>query len=892
MATLISPGVSVTVSDESFYSAAGPGTVPVLVIATAQDKSNPDGSGTAAFTTASTAGELKLISSQRELLQSYGNPNFYSAGGNQLHGYELNEYGLLAAHSYLGLASRAYVIRADVDLGELVASSTAPTGVISNGTYWFDLTNSVYGVKKYNGTSSKWETVSVSTPGSTQLTNGVPKDSYGLDGDVAVVVDGSTVTYYDKVSGSWENIGGSATRDFQFATHLSVPSTNSEGNALVDGDFYVQTTTPNSGVNYSVKVYNSSTQQFTTVSAPLYANTDSAVDSISTLTSSTVVGIYDETNASSEVVLKSHNGETALTVDFTTELSNVDISAANITITSGGANVVIDTSSLTAADTDDVVAAINAGVSGVVANVEASVNADTAITFTQTAGKDIVLESTAAILQAIGATTQSVTSVTLSNFSDLTITASATQPTGTLADGTLWYDATVNANKVDLLEHNGTTWVTFTGTTVVAASEPTATDYSDGDVWLDSDDLENFPALYKQTSNVWVAIDGADQVTSDGIVFGDFRASSASSLYSDAPAASAYPSGILAWNKSASSGNVKSWDAANSRWVDASGNRADGSMYGLRKAVRNVVKIAMQAAITSNTNLRSENTQFNLVAAPGYPELLDEMLALSADRKDTVFVIGDTPFRLAPDNTSINNWATNAANATENGEDGLVSSSEYAALYYPSGLATNIDGTSVVVPASHMALRTFAFNDQVAFPWFAPAGFQRGSVDNVSSVGYIDATSGEYVPVTLNEGQRDTLYSNRVNPIAQFPGRGISLYGQKTLSPTASALDRINVARMVIYVRQQLEDLVKPFLFEPNDEITRSNAKNSVDRFLDNLVTQRGLFDFITVCDTSNNTPARIDRNELYIDVAIQPLKAVEYIYIPIRVQNTLGSTG
>jgi phage tail sheath protein FI len=84
---------------------------------------------------------------------------------------------------------------------------------------------------------------------------------------------------------------------------------------------------------------------------------------------------------------------------------------------------------------------------------------------------------------------------------------------------------------------------------------------------------------------------------------------------------------------------------------------------------------------------------------------------------------------------------------------------------------------------------------------------------------------------------------------------------------------------------------MKPFLFEPNDEITRQNAKVVVDRFLGQLITQRGLFDFLTVCDTTNNTPARIDRNELHIDIAIQPVKAVEFIYIPIRIQNTLGQS-
>jgi len=312
----------------------------------------------------------------------------------------------------------------------------------------------------------------------------------------------------------------------------------------------------------------------------------------------------------------------------------------------------------------------------------------------------------------------------------------------------------------------------------------------------------------------------------------------------------------------------------------------------LRKAQRAVIVKSMQAAVTANQDIRNETNRFNIMAVPGYPELADEMINLGVDRKNTVFSIIDSPFRLKADATSTKNWATNSNNAGENGEDGLVSSDPYAAVYYPSGLSTNLDGSSVMVPASHMALRTLAFNDQVAFPWFAPAGFQRGLVNNASSVGYLDPASSEYVPVALSEGQRDNLYINKVNPIGNFPGRGLAVFGQKTLNPVSSALDRINVSRLVVYLREQLDDAVKPFLFEPNDEVTRANAKSVVDRLLGELVAQRGLFDFITVCDSSNNTPARIDRNELHIDVAIQPVKAVEFIYIPIRIQNTLGQTG
>ena len=129
----------------------------------------------------------------------------------------------------------------------------------------------------------------------------------------------------------------------------------------------------------------------------------------------------------------------------------------------------------------------------------------------------------------------------------------------------------------------------------------------------------------------------------------DFRQSASSSLDADAPLASLYPNGILGWNKRASAGNVKEYKLnytpastnIGNVWVDASGNKADGNMLGLRKAVHNLVKTKMQGAIASNDDIRSEVNAFNIIAAPGYPEMLDEMITLSTDRRNTAFVIGN-----------------------------------------------------------------------------------------------------------------------------------------------------------------------------------------------------------------------------------------------------------
>jgi hypothetical protein len=298
---------------------------------------------------------------------------------------------------------------------------------------------------------------------------------------------------------------------------------------------------------------------------------------------------------------------------------------------------------------------------------------------------------------------------------------------------------------------------------------------------------------------------------------------------------------------------------------------------------------AIQSDIVSNDDIRAEDLYFNLIAAPGYVEAIDEMLALNDDRKATAFVLGDTPFTLEPNGTSLQNWSSNTNNALGNGVDGLVSASKYFAAWYPSGLSTNLDGVDVVVPPTHMALRTIAYNDQVAYPWFAPAGLQRGVVNNAATVGYVNS-SGQFVPVKLNEGQRDILYQNGINPIRVMPTGGIVVFGQKTRQSYSSATDRINVVRLENYLRYQLNMLAMPFLFEPNDATTRKAVKDAFDRFMSELITLRAVYDFLVVCDLSNNTPARIDRNELWIDIAIQPVKAIEFIYIPIRIVNTGAS--
>lgn len=809
---LTSPGVEVSIIDQSQYGSAGQGTVPLIILATQSNKDNVSGTGYAEGTVPMNAGMPYLLTSQRELVELFGQPKFKTVNGTAVHGSEVNEYGLMAAYSYLGLANRAYVLRADIDLLQLEPSDIEPTGAPANGAYWLDLANTHWGIFESRGLGTKnWDAKTpliITDMADTANGSGVsPASSVGVNGDYAIVatdaITNSVYVIYKKVSGNWVIVSNAAfasagiNATVAVSPHYTVPS------ATHVGDVWIKTTSPNSGLSLAIKKYVSAnipdSSPWVPQTVPCYQN-DAAANA--DLGSARTVGkIYARiTTGSAIVVLYIWNGTSWIHL-----------------------------------------------------------------------GED----------------------------------ASAKPLTGAPVEGTLWYNTSLAADLY--IKANGQ-WEPVSSDVTIDSTAPASP--ATGDFWIDSSNVENYPAIYEFDGSAWTARSVTDQTTPNGVVFADLTATpsdttngsgGATRIDENAPDPLLYPDDMLLWNSMVSTGNVKKYSnvlddlgvpTGDKAWFTFSGNKEDGSPYMLRKAQRRAVVKALQAVVTSNETIREEMTYFTLIAAPGYPELVDEMLALNTDRKETAFVIVDTPMRLAPQGQTLINWMS-GNKAASAGEDGLIVSGGagyQAACYYPSGLTTDLSGNDVVVPASHIVLRTMAYNDQVAYPWFAPAGLTRGVVTNASNVGYING-EGEFVPVALTTGQRDTLYGDGsrvgLNPIARFPGQGVYVFGQKTLKVGSSALDRVNVARLLAYLRERFDPLARPFIFEPNDKITRANVKQVFDSFLGELLSKRAIYDFIVVCDETNNTPARIDRNELYVDVAIEPVKAAEFIYIPVRVVNT-----
>ena len=1128
---LLSPGVEVTVIDESQYIPAATNSVPYILIATAQNKVSGTGVGVAAGTLAANANKPYLITSQRDLSATFGVPFFYkTTNGTPINGYELNEYGLLAAYSALGISNRAYVQRVNIDLAALTASLVRPTGSPDNGTYWLDTANSLWGINQWNQTTAAFtnkipmvitettylepsstvplqslgsigDYAIVTTPNTTQTpgyykrggpvesqttaselydyyntwvqvgtdawktawptiqgTNADPTliignkigingyeititatdvqtlmsdiNTVGIPGVYAAINNNKLEIYangYAEADGSTADVGavqienvlgtpltalGITAQTYYAPEFLAAPSYQAPRWRSTDtqpeptGSVWQRTNNVNLGANLVVKKYNTALGTFVQQSCGIYASLDAANNALAPSNAATIPAGTTIATLNPAGVTPAHMGleiwerYAAGTAIYTGSTENPTFGPTNsfvIQASYPNSNTLSDPQTVTVGGTGtaaDFVTAVSAAV-GQVATiapyVSASINSAGAIVFSHSAGGQIVLQNisgTPVTTAGFDSNTKFVT-VTFSvttlsywvTYPTFTYARSATAPDQDPNNGTYWYYSAIT--QADIMIQNNGMWMGYQNVTndvrgdnltltnasgpIFSTTAPT-TENDDaqsalvyGDLWIDTSDLENYPKI-SRWSNVegadqWVLLDNTDQTTENGILFADARWSSTGTvnpvsdaiptitslltsnyLDLDAPNPDLYPQGTLLFNTRRSGFNVKTfqanyfnpsdfsvdvynsvttyayndfvnyngviyvakqtttgnaptnttyWSAIETNsWVTASANKADGSPNMGRLAQRYLIVQALKSGIDSSVEIREEQRQFNLMACTAYPELIPNMVELNNDRKNTAFVIGDTPMRLGPDGTEITNWANDAGVSATTG-DGLTTSDVYCGVFYPSCQTTDLSGTAVVTAPSHMMIRTIIRSDEVSFPWLAPAGTRRGVIDNALRLGYINALTGEFETIGVSQGLRDVLYQLKINPITFVPGVGITNFGNKTLSPTTSALDRINVARLVAFIRARLQEIGDAFLFEPNDQITRNEIQNTVTSLMIDLINKRGIYDYLVVCDLTNNTPARIDANELWIDIAIEPVKAVEFIYIPMRIKNT-----
>ena len=266
-----------------------------------------------------------------------------------------------------------------------------------------------------------------------------------------------------------------------------------------------------------------------------------------------------------------------------------------------------------------------------------------------------------------------------------------------------------------------------------------------------------------------------------------------------------------------------------------------------------------------------DDYQFKVIAAPGllshltnHSTQVNSIISLAETRGDCIAVIDASEYGDAP--------ATAVGNAN-------ALNSSYAATYYPFVQVATETGKNQFVPPSVVIPGVYAANDNSSAPWFAPAGLVRGGIPGV-----IQAER------KLTKTQRDTLYDANVNPIATFPGTGIAVFGQKTLQKKATALDRVNVRRLLIELKKFFGDQARNLVFEQNTIATRNRFLSAVNPYLESVVQRQGLYAFRVVMDDSNNTADVIDRNQLVGQVFIQPAKTAEFIVLDFTIEPTGAS--
>ena len=330
--------------------------------------------------------------------------------------------------------------------------------------------------------------------------------------------------------------------------------------------------------------------------------------------------------------------------------------------------------------------------------------------------------------------------------------------------------------------------------------------------------------------------------------------------------------------------NRKMNDRASSTETGANGNgKALGSIeVGLTvnaagSGIDNNIINSFRIASDILTDTFSANA--NIVVIPGIRDPLVQDYLADRVRKNSLMVHIRDIASYDDSNSRIWDDTTKKPNVRNTAEtfNSLGINSSYSSAYYPDVFIEHPSNSRrVKLPASVAALGAIGYNDRIAYPWFAPAGFNRGSLDFVKNT-----------TVRLNSSDRDTLYDARINPIATFPAGGYVIFGQKTLQSAKSALDRLNVRRMMVEVKRVVSDEASKILFEQNNNVTRQRFVSAVAPKLGVIQSQAGIEDFKVVMDSSNNTQADIDANRVNGRIVIVPTRTIEFISIDFVVTNS-----
>ena len=978
----------IDIIDESAYGAGTGPVIPLYVIATDSNKVLDYSTGAIAPGT-TFANELLVMTSQKDVIDTFGVPNFTEVNGTVMQGDELNEVGLLGLYNAMGSSSLGYVVRADINMSQLKPSKVAPTSEVKHGTKWIDTYDSTYGVFRSNYTSrsgqqtvaKQWDYVDVKAVdvlGDTDIklhnivflindyNNFVGKSFYEFTSNGwkligseewkasvnnFVIVNGLPAIrgtkdlnkivynkaeenkgYYKCVEDSethelkWEavslsDVGNNVT--FNFANRFNVPSEQPQGSIWIKID------QPNDGAKIILRRYNSTIQNWISSVALMSKNTVEAETSLHhSLTNGSVAVLCDENVATIEFVeWKQIEGSTFLASGLFTypDLDNRFDGKFEFIVYGLEKPVVINCQNKHLQEIKDEFNEVisKEKIENVVASImEETVNGEVKYRFVIESSKGYSMYVKDVESNPIQRMAINPTYVRSDNWTAFDGYIQNNEPRNEPEDGTLWFNDEL---KADILVNTGADWKSlkdaYNGVQAqlfMTSDEPESA--NDMSIWIDTN-AENYPTIYRYESGIWNRLDNTDQTSGNGVLFADARVYDdngeeltfeinsetgevfgtvleTSKLDPDAPDAKAYPRDMILFNTRFSTNNVKQYKKVAfeipeektiedipgktlTRWVTASGNAFNGAGLFGSNAQRKLIVDALAGAINSCDELKSMDYDFFFATCPGYPELDNELLNLNSDKKDIFYIVSDTPKSLAPTARAITDWGKNANNA-DHGLNGRVIRSMYMTRQYPPmGMTSNVDGKAVAVPSSYVKMKNLLNlpTGQIC------AGTQYGVVSNVSSVGYI-TDEDEYAPVSVSEGLGEAIVAQSINPIMMRRNTGLLLWGEYTENNGNTSLSDEHAILSLLRLKRELDIACTPFFFRKNTPAVRRDFDYVLRTILTSYVAKEEFYDFVLDTETPN-TAETISRKELHANIAVEIVKGIEYIYIPIRVVNT-----
>jgi len=932
-----------SVDDQSTFATGVDTLIPLYVIATASNKVIDETTGEIALgTTKDFAGQVDIVTSQREVIDRYGVPYFAELNGTVLQGDERNEYGLYGLYDAMGTTSLAYVLRADIDLSQLTAREEEPTSNVKNGTLWLDESNSNLGLffaKQASSSTTAKPSKDWIAYNTVTFVDEAPNNDQGADDDIAVTILDGKLTAYRKVNGSWE-IAGTSAQNVYKQSSIEYPT------EYAVNDLWLKTTAINGGISLALKRWVASLESWTEVAMPAVTSFIDAEATLgSTLGSNSLCMKFElEGDTAKQIVGEAYIYtpiSTALKISATSAFATLsETKTMTLRYVEDGALKKISVSATTTSTAESVAHSFekaikeNGSTKVRVANEEGKLVIYSDIPDMELSG-DITSFGFAAEKEGYNKAGDVWTKCT-------TITAQKSEPRAKATEGTLWFNDDL---MVDIMVNNGSEWKGFENyyTTetkpgiYVTSEEPTGTIQNES-LWIDTGD-DNYPTIRRYFDGDWELLNNSDQTTPNGVVFADARyydKDGNTPTYSvtdgkvtstllisdnvdpDCVNPQTYPAGIILFNTRFSTNNVKEFkeepfeglyklsedddhttdyeytvgkkfyvsatDAEKlfkNRWVSASGNASDGSGLFGAKAQRKMVVNAMADAIKSNEDIRTFDYDFFFATCPGYPELDDELISLNTEKKEMFEIVSDCPKTLEPNATKIQAWATNANNATSHGDEGRVLKNTYVVRNYPSmGLTSNVDGSEIAVPTSIAKMRNLLVlpRGQIA------AGTQYGQVTNLASVGYI-TDEDEYASVVIKDGLGEVLISKDINPIMPRRGTGLLFWGERTENNVESSLSDEHAIITLLRIKRQLEQFCQPYFFRINTEALRADFERGIRGILGQYISTNELYDFAVSME--RNTAETIQRRELWCDISLEIAKGIEQIYLPIHIVAT-----